>query len=136
MLPPVGSIPEPVTVIQRAIELAHRSDNCLTHSQAIEFCVFKPTILANPLYESEIARMIPRQAQQTLERLAKGFPILVITGPRQSGKTTLARATFPAHDYVSLEDLENLPEPDELAEEIIENLEAGLESFRAVLAQL
>lgn len=36
----------------------------------------------------------------------------------------------------SLTDLENLPEPDELAEEIIENLEAGLESFRAVLARL
>ncbi len=36
----------------------------------------------------------------------------------------------------SLTDLENLPEPDELAEEIIENLEAGLESFRAVLAKL
>ncbi|MAT94981.1 MAG: DNA methyltransferase [Halioglobus sp.] len=36
----------------------------------------------------------------------------------------------------SLTDLDNLPEPDELAEEIIENLEAGLESFRAVLAEL
>ncbi|MDT8427950.1 MAG: hypothetical protein RQ757_04205 [Pseudomonadales bacterium] len=36
----------------------------------------------------------------------------------------------------SLTDLDNLPEPDELAEEIIENLEAGLESFRAVLAGL
>lgn len=32
----------------------------------------------------------------------------------------------------SLADLDNLPEPEELAEEIIENLEAGLESFRAV----
>jgi hypothetical protein len=30
----------------------------------------------------------------------------------------------------SLTDLDNLPEPDELAEEIIENLEAGLDSFR------
>ena len=36
----------------------------------------------------------------------------------------------------SLTDLENLPEPDELAEEIIENLEAGLDSFREVLATL
>ena len=32
----------------------------------------------------------------------------------------------------SLTDLDNLPEPDELAEEIIENLEAGLNSFREV----
>ncbi|MCP3475838.1 type I restriction-modification system subunit M [Bradyrhizobium sp. CCGUVB1N3] len=36
----------------------------------------------------------------------------------------------------SLTDLDNLPEPDDLAEEIIENLEAGLSSFRAVLAGL
>lgn len=36
----------------------------------------------------------------------------------------------------SLTDLDNLPEPDELAEEIIENLEAGLNSFRTVLEGL
>jgi len=36
----------------------------------------------------------------------------------------------------SLADLENLPEPDELAEEIIENIEAGLDSFRNVLKSL
>jgi type I restriction enzyme M protein len=36
----------------------------------------------------------------------------------------------------SLTDLDNLPEPDELAEEIIESLEAGLISFREVLAAL
>jgi type I restriction enzyme M protein len=36
----------------------------------------------------------------------------------------------------SLTDLNNLPEPDDLAEEIIENLEAGLNSFREVLAGL
>jgi len=36
----------------------------------------------------------------------------------------------------SLTDLDNLPEPDELVEEIIENLEAGLNSFRNVLNQL
>ena len=36
----------------------------------------------------------------------------------------------------SLADLDNLPDPDELAVEIIENLEAGLESFREVLRSL
>ena len=36
----------------------------------------------------------------------------------------------------SLTDLDNLPEPDELAEDIIENLEAGLTNFRQVLAGL
>ena len=36
----------------------------------------------------------------------------------------------------SLTDLDNLPEPDELAEEIIDNLEAGLSSFREILGGL
>jgi type I restriction enzyme M protein len=36
----------------------------------------------------------------------------------------------------SLTDLDNLPDPDELAQEIVENLEAGLESFREVLKGL
>ena len=36
----------------------------------------------------------------------------------------------------SLADLDNLPDPDELATEIVENLEAGLESFKAVVAEL
>jgi uncharacterized protein len=48
--------------------------------------------------------MIPRTAQATLMRLAKGFPVLALTGPRQSGKTTLARAAFPDLPYLSLED--------------------------------
>ena len=36
----------------------------------------------------------------------------------------------------SLADLDNLPDPDVLAEDIIENLEAGLASFRAIMATL
>ena len=36
----------------------------------------------------------------------------------------------------SLADLDNLPDPDELANEIIENIEAGLDSFRAIVASL
>ena len=36
--------------------------------------------------------MIARHAADTIRRLAKGFPVLCITGPRQSGKTTLAKA--------------------------------------------
>lgn len=36
----------------------------------------------------------------------------------------------------SLADLDNLPDPDELAEEIVENLEAGLESFRTIIEKL
>lgn len=36
--------------------------------------------------------------------LAKTFPLVAILGPRQSGKTTLARKAFPLKSYVSLED--------------------------------
>ena len=50
--------------------------------------------------------MIQRAAKQTVLRLSKGFPIVAITGPRQSGKTTLARISFPDKPYVSLEDLD------------------------------
>jgi len=48
--------------------------------------------------------MIRRDAHHTLLRLARGFPIVAITGPRQAGKTTLARMAFPDKPYVSLED--------------------------------
>ena len=45
--------------------------------------------------------MIPRRATRTLRQMAAGFPVLVLTGPRQSGKTTLARETFPHLPYVA-----------------------------------
>ncbi len=36
--------------------------------------------------------------------LAETFPVVAITGPRQSGKTTLAQTAFPNKQYVSMED--------------------------------
>ncbi len=48
--------------------------------------------------------MFHRTAHARLLRLARGFPVVVVTGPRQSGKTTLVRAALPGHAYVSLED--------------------------------
>lgn len=47
--------------------------------------------------------MISRSARATLERLMQGFPVVAVTGPRQAGKTTLARAFAPDRPYVSLE---------------------------------
>lgn len=47
--------------------------------------------------------MIKRALASKLKETAAKMPILSITGPRQSGKTTLARATFPDYDYVNLE---------------------------------
>lgn len=47
--------------------------------------------------------MIPRHAAPRLLRLLDGFPIVTVTGPRQSGKTTLVRELLPHKPYVSLE---------------------------------
>ena len=47
--------------------------------------------------------MIPRLAAATLHRLLHGFPVVTVTGPRQSGKTTLVRAVVADKPYVSLE---------------------------------
>ncbi|MGN0006598.1 MAG: ATP-binding protein [Alistipes sp.] len=48
--------------------------------------------------------MIERKLQQKLTELAAKYPIVTLTGPRQSGKSTLLRHTFPEYGYVSLED--------------------------------
>lgn len=48
--------------------------------------------------------MIKRQLLTQIQQAAKTFPVLTITGPRQSGKTTLCKMAFPNHAYVSLED--------------------------------
>ncbi|OGB30352.1 MAG: hypothetical protein A3F78_09515 [Burkholderiales bacterium RIFCSPLOWO2_12_FULL_61_40] len=47
--------------------------------------------------------MIPRHAAPRILRLLDGFPIVTVTGPRQSGKTTLVRELLPHKPYVSLE---------------------------------
>ncbi len=52
--------------------------------------------------------LIPRQARGTIEQFVAGYPLLAITGPRQSGKATLVRAIFEDRPYVSLEDLDEL----------------------------
>lgn len=47
--------------------------------------------------------MIPRHLSEPLRQAAGRFPVVSVTGPRQSGKTTLVRNEFPDYDYVSLE---------------------------------
>jgi predicted AAA+ superfamily ATPase len=49
---------------------------------------------------------IPRVAAPALLRLAGSFPVVAVTGPRQSGKTTLVQKCFPDLPYASLEDLD------------------------------
>ena len=49
---------------------------------------------------------IHRDAENSLKSLAKGFPVVAVTGPRQSGKSTLVRKVFPQKPYITLEDLD------------------------------
>lgn len=50
--------------------------------------------------------MIPRLLASHLTDLANWFPVVSVTGPRQSGKTTLIRDTFNSYQYVNLEDVQ------------------------------
>ena len=48
--------------------------------------------------------MYNRNLQTELLRLNNYFQVLVLTGPRQSGKTTLCKMAFPNYSYINLED--------------------------------
>lgn len=50
--------------------------------------------------------IISREITPHLIKLAKQFGAVAIMGPRQSGKTTLAKATFPDYAFVTLEDMD------------------------------
>lgn len=50
---------------------------------------------------------IPRAISDAVTRTAQQFPVVTLTGPRQSGKSTLLRHLFPHYAYVSLEEIDN-----------------------------
>jgi predicted AAA+ superfamily ATPase len=50
--------------------------------------------------------MLTRSIEKRLREAARQYPVVAVTGPRQSGKTTLVRAVFPKKPYVSLEDFD------------------------------
>lgn len=49
-------------------------------------------------------KMIAREMTEVLKRDATLYPVVTLLGPRQAGKTTLARQCFADYDYVNLED--------------------------------
>ncbi len=51
--------------------------------------------------------MKPRKAESTLLKMAGYYPVVTVTGPRQSGKTTLCKGLFPDKAYVTLEALDS-----------------------------
>ena len=71
----------------------------------------KPTNRTNTILDYRICPvlyylciMIQRKITKKLLHLASLYPVVSVTGPRQSGKTTLVKAAFPDYDYVTLED--------------------------------
>lgn len=48
--------------------------------------------------------MYKRTAEEALKRLAEQFPVVGITGPRQSGKSTLSKMVFPEKKYITFDD--------------------------------
>ena len=50
--------------------------------------------------------MISRKLESVLRKALNEYPVVTIFGPRQSGKTTLAKMVCPDYDYVTLEDKE------------------------------
>jgi uncharacterized protein len=58
--------------------------------------------------------MIQREIQPEFELLLREYPVVTLTGPRQSGKTTLAKSVCPDHAYANLEepDLRSLAQND------------------------
>lgn len=57
--------------------------------------------------------VIRRDLERTLRAAARRYPVVTVTGPRQSGKSTLCRAAFPRHRHVSLEDLDRRTQANE-----------------------
>jgi hypothetical protein len=47
--------------------------------------------------------MFKRELESELKELTKGYPVVTVIGPRQSGKTTLVQNTFPQKKYANLE---------------------------------
>ena len=56
-------------------------------------------------------KLIPRHIEPILIELSRQYPVITITGPRQSGKTTLVKKLFAGKEYLSLEN----PDQRELA---------------------
>lgn len=47
-----------------------------------------------------------RKLEEKILKSTKNFGVIALLGPRQSGKTTLSKKIFPAHNYLNIEELD------------------------------
>jgi predicted AAA+ superfamily ATPase len=70
--------------------------------------------------------MIQRSITDKIRQMAEKMPVISITGPRQSGKTTVAKMCFPEYDYVNLENPDTLEEAKSDPRSFLTNFKQGL----------
>ncbi len=70
--------------------------------------------------------MYDRRLAKEIVRLSDYFKVITITGPRQSGKTTLCKMIFPGYDYINLEDETTVSELELNKKEFLVNHRKGL----------
>ncbi len=61
----------------------------------------------------QIEYLILKLSTPIIARYIREYHVLSLVGPRQSGKSTLARKLFPKHEYISLENLDLRRQADE-----------------------
>ncbi|MFC1621358.1 AAA family ATPase, partial [Candidatus Omnitrophota bacterium] len=69
--------------------------------------------------------MIERILHKKCAEFSRQYPVVTITGPRQSGKTTLAKACFPKKPYANLEEPDKRKFAIEDPRGFLENLPKG-----------
>ena len=53
---------------------------------------------------AENMNYIPREIENELKKISSQFPVTLLTGPRQTGKSTLLKHLFPKYQYISFDD--------------------------------
>jgi hypothetical protein len=50
-------------------------------------------------------KYINRKLESSILEASRSFPVVVLTGPRQTGKSTLLQTIFPHHNYLTFDDM-------------------------------
>ena len=66
------------------------------HEVNVDICII--------LYYAEIMNYITRDIEKELKKISAQFPVTLLTGPRQTGKSTLLTRLFPKHLYITFDD--------------------------------